>query len=168
MSVVNIPLTQAEQQSKHPPRIPSHFHNLQVDLSILPRGFQERDVNPRVNEGGKKRRGSLPSLNSSSVSSSVATTLVPDFAPPSSGRGRRRGAKRSLVYAGLAAYNAHFASLVVMELKHEKVGASLPWILVDGDGAGDGVGFNRWCLRYLVVFVSYVGPSAYSFACEPS
>ncbi|CAM9114212.1 unnamed protein product [Scytosiphon promiscuus] len=99
---------------------PPKWNFKKVDLSILPRGFQERDVNPRVNEGGKKRRGSLPSLSSTAVSSSVPTTLVPSFAPPSAGRGRRRGAKRSLVYAGLAAYNAHFASLVVMELKHEK------------------------------------------------
>lgn len=44
-----------------------------------------------------------------------------EFSPPSTGQGRRRGAKRSIMYAGLAAYNAHFASLVVMELKHEKV-----------------------------------------------
>lgn len=89
-----------------------------MDLSLLPRGFQERSANPnpRVNEGGRRRRGSL---SPSSAAASVA--VAADFAPPSAGHGRRRGAKRSLVYAGLAAYNAHFASLVVMELKHEKV-----------------------------------------------
>lgn len=88
---------------------------------MLPRGFQEHPANPRVNEGGRRRRGSLPPS---------ASTAVADFAPPSTGRGRRRGAKRSLVYAGLAAYNAHFASLVAMELKHEKVPRFSPSIFL--------------------------------------
>eukprot|EP00903_Cladosiphon_okamuranus_P006318 g6193.t1 len=96
---------------------PPKWNFKKVDLSLLPRGFQERPANTRVNEGGKKRRGSL---SSSSAVSAATAAVATDFAPPSAGRGRGRGAKRSLVYAGLAAYNAHFASLVVMELKHEK------------------------------------------------
>ena len=75
---------------------------------MLPRGFQAY-TSSKAN-AGQKRRGAAPSA-----------VAVEEFSPPSIGQGRRRGAKRSIVYAGLAAYNAHFASLVVMELKHEKV-----------------------------------------------
>lgn len=72
---------------------------------MLSRGLYQE--NPKVNAGGKRR--------------GATTAAVVEDAPPSTARGRGRGAKRSVVYAGLSAYNSHFTDLISMELKHEKV-----------------------------------------------
>lgn len=78
----------------------------QVDLSLLSRPLHEG--NPKVNAGGK-RRGAF-----------AAATLMGDVPPPAA-KTRSRGAKRSMVYAGLYAYSTHFSDLVSLELKYEKV-----------------------------------------------
>lgn len=83
---------------------------IQVDLSVLSRPALNDPPNPKVNLGGKRR---------GAAAAASATIDAPHVAV--GGKTRSRGAKRSVMYAGLSAYSTHFSDLVSLELNHEKV-----------------------------------------------